>query len=487
MDMILTTTIVGTTSTATGWFIANILSAHADRHRHMRTRQSQFAQEKRERQLHFVQQQLNELYGPLALLVLEGQQTFETLIETSGRGARYEHDAQAMPQHELEAWFVRIEADFFPCHEQIRELLLHNLHLVAGDRIPESFLLFLSHRQAWKQHYEWYLKQQRTCTWHERLNWPGQLNRDVLTTLHQLKREQIRLSEPVQPSEYKKSLPEPALLASQLMRDWETPWQTAPRAAENSSALSAREALLAPSLEHRLSPPQRMPHTPEGIWPSARQESQENRADHRANWSGVSPQPDWLATQLLTADQPGHHARESHRHEHVVQFYQFDETLIEAVSTYLKTGLDRGEACLVMATPEHRRMLEEDLQADSIDLALAQARGDYLALDAWKLIPKLLHHGLPDAERFTSIIGEQIAHMTCGRRRVRVFGELVTLLWGAGNQQAAIELEKLWNELQQTRNAFSLFCAYAMHDLGDEVCNASLTLICQQHSRLVAA
>ena len=46
-----------------------------------------------------------------------------------------------------------------------------------------------------------------------------------------------------------------------------------------------------------------------------------------------------------------------------------------------------------------------------------------------------------------------------GSRRVRVFGEMVDLLWRS-NLPAAIRLEQLWSELIESAN-LSLFCAYS--------------------------
>ena len=42
-----------------------------------------------------------------------------------------------------------------------------------------------------------------------------------------------------------------------------------------------------------------------------------------------------------------------------------------------------------------------------------------------------------------------------------VFGEMVALLANDGNHVGAVELEGLWNKLQQQR-AFALYCAYPM-------------------------
>jgi len=58
-------------------------------------------------------------------------------------------------------------------------------------------------------------------------------------------------------------------------------------------------------------------------------------------------------------------------------------------------------------------------------------------------------------------------------REVRAYGEMVALLWDAGDVLGAIELEKLWNELARDLN-FSLWCAHhghslAVHEHADEL------------------
>lgn len=47
------------------------------------------------------------------------------------------------------------------------------------------------------------------------------------------------------------------------------------------------------------------------------------------------------------------------------------------------------------------------------------------------------------------------------RGPVRIFGEMVAVLWAEGKTRTAIRLEELWDELA-TRHAFSLLCAYPM-------------------------
>ena len=75
--------------------------------------------------------------------------------------------------------------------------------------------------------------------------------------------------------------------------------------------------------------------------------------------------------------------------------------------------------------------------------------------------------GVPEPERFATIVGGIIARAAEGGRQVRVFGEMVALLAAAGDQPAALRLEQLWNELQRQR-AFPLVCAYPLDAFGGD-------------------
>jgi PAS domain S-box-containing protein len=171
--------------------------------------------------------------------------------------------------------------------------------------------------------------------------------------------------------------------------------------------------------------------------------------------------------------------------EHFVQFYETDEFLLDSVSGFIGAGLGAGAACIVIATKVHREGLEERLQANGLDLAAASMRGTYLSLDAGETLAMFMVDGLPEPERFAEVMGSLIERAVKGRRRVRIFGEMVAQLWTEGNQVAAVRLEALWKELHHTAHPFSLFCAYPMRGFAGEGYREQFTEICQQHSHVI--
>ncbi|MDT7605062.1 MAG: hypothetical protein QOF61_3059 [Acidobacteriota bacterium] len=186
---------------------------------------------------------------------------------------------------------------------------------------------------------------------------------------------------------------------------------------------------------------------------------------------GFAPCPDWSAMS---------------ESEHFVQFYEADVFLLSSLSGFIRAGLEAGDACIIVATEAHREGLDEQLLASGLDVAAARESGQFVVLDAAETLSKFMVDGSPDPVRFTEVIGGLIARVAKGRPRVRAFGEMVALLWAEGNQDGAIRLEELWNDLGKAYQ-FSLFCAYPMHGFGGEHFVEPLGNVCTTHTRVIPA
>jgi signal transduction histidine kinase len=173
------------------------------------------------------------------------------------------------------------------------------------------------------------------------------------------------------------------------------------------------------------------------------------------------------------------------RHEHLVQFYEREDFLIDQVGHFLGRGLKAGEACLVIATREHREAFEARLRAVRLGACLSPDR--YIALDAAETLAKLTVDGWPDARRFTEVIGGAVPG-TAGqsRRRLYAFGEMVALLWAEGRHEAALHLEELWNDFARTRR-LTLLCAYPLAGFPGAEHGRPFLQVCNAHSQVLPA
>jgi PAS domain S-box-containing protein/excisionase family DNA binding protein len=194
-----------------------------------------------------------------------------------------------------------------------------------------------------------------------------------------------------------------------------------------------------------------------------------------------------VAPEERLADQGARRSswREGGSADHVVQFYETDRSLLEAVSAYIGAALRAGQIGIVIATDAHRAQLEARLRADGLDLEAAQTGGQYVALSAAETLAQLMVEGQPDAGRFAEVVGSLVAGAAESGRRVRAFGEMVALLAAEGNHAAALRLEALWNGLQQV-HAFSLFCAYPLAGY-DQASAVLFDQVCSEHASVIPA
>jgi PAS domain S-box-containing protein len=174
---------------------------------------------------------------------------------------------------------------------------------------------------------------------------------------------------------------------------------------------------------------------------------------------------------------------------HFIQFYDNDAFLLDSLSELVSTDLAAGDTCIFIATQTHQDGLEERLKANGLDLATAQMQGKYISLNAIETLSQLMVGGLPDADRFTEIIGNMIVQATQDQCQVHIFGEMVALLWMEGNHAAALRLEELWNNLYNTLHHFSLFlfCVHPLFSFAGEMHREQFLNICQQHSHVIPA
>jgi signal transduction histidine kinase len=183
---------------------------------------------------------------------------------------------------------------------------------------------------------------------------------------------------------------------------------------------------------------------------------------------------------------PGSNWSEARNSAHFVQFYDSDSYLLDAVSDYIASALRAGDAGVMIATPAHVDGVRVRLHAAGLDSDAALTEGRLQTLDAAETLASFTVGGALDAGRFAEVIGGVLARASIGGRRVCAFGEMVALLAAAGNSAAAVQLERFWNDLQQTLT-FSLFCAYPMQQFGAEGTRQLLEDVCAEHQHVIPA
>ena len=176
--------------------------------------------------------------------------------------------------------------------------------------------------------------------------------------------------------------------------------------------------------------------------------------------------------------------------QHAVQFYQEDEAFLAALSRLIATALGSGDAAIVIATEAHLQGLAQRLNARGVSLTKAARDNRYIALDAVETLSNIMVGGQPHKTRFSDLVGgllKRIKPVIEGERPpVTIFGEMVAVLWAAGNVEAALDLEQLWNDIAK-KHSFSLRCAYPMSGFRREETSEPFLRICAEHSAIIPA
>jgi hypothetical protein len=178
------------------------------------------------------------------------------------------------------------------------------------------------------------------------------------------------------------------------------------------------------------------------------------------------------------------HTGTARRHFHAVRFYQDEQSLYRIVADFIGDGVVAGQPAVVLATPQHGQEISRELQALSCDVSRLQASGELLMLDAEEMLSTFMKDGAPDPVAFQDSVGGALDKAAAGRPHasVRAYGEMVDCLWKAGQTDAAIRLEVLWNQLANTR-AFSLLCGYCM---GNFYKHGAYEQICDHHTHVIS-
>jgi len=153
----------------------------------------------------------------------------------------------------------------------------------------------------------------------------------------------------------------------------------------------------------------------------------------------------------------------THPTGHIVYPHNNQAELVQAVSLFATSGLRNSEAVILIMTPPHCEAIRERLEREGFDLKELEFSGQLVCKDAEGLLSAFLFDGIIDDSRFKTTLGRLIerARTANGKRRpVRVFGEMVDLLWRS-DPATTQRMEELWDEVIEAHSV-PLLCAYCL-------------------------
>lgn len=170
---------------------------------------------------------------------------------------------------------------------------------------------------------------------------------------------------------------------------------------------------------------------------------------------------------------------------HEVQFYSDDMVLLDRLVPFVAGASKSGNAAIIAATKSHRDSLVQRLRSEGLDVDAAIKAGMYIAMDAVDTLSIIMVNDVPESARFLKVIGGLIEEVAKTARnadpRVAFFAESVSLLWQEGKADAAIRLERLWNQLTATHDV-DILCGYKIGSAHSVEDDHDFKRICAEHS-----
>ena len=169
---------------------------------------------------------------------------------------------------------------------------------------------------------------------------------------------------------------------------------------------------------------------------------------------------------------------------HEAGFYSDDRRFLEDVTQFVGSALKAGNAAIIAATESNRNNLLRNLRA-YLDIDAAIEEGRYIACDAADVLSTFMLKGMPDRIRFAGAFSDLILKAAAVAKvqhpRVAIFGECAHLLMAEGKAEAAIQMEKLGNQLVKTYDV-DILCGYSPHRFHGLMDAHIYRTICAEHS-----
>ena len=124
-----------------------------------------------------------------------------------------------------------------------------------------------------------------------------------------------------------------------------------------------------------------------------------------------------------------------------------------------------------------------------MDLAMLAQRRLYVAQDSAQALSRVMRDGRPDRERLAEIIHGldrlRLAAPNGPRGRLTIFGDMTVSLCRNGYFEAALELERIWNELTRALPFFTV-CSYPIDCFEHSAARNQLPKVCAEHNAVTS-
>jgi hypothetical protein len=152
-----------------------------------------------------------------------------------------------------------------------------------------------------------------------------------------------------------------------------------------------------------------------------------------------------------------------HPCRHIVYPYNDEEKAIKAVCMFATSGFTKGESVVLIMADSRCEPIIGHLAKAGCDIEALLIRGQLECLSADGMLKTFMPSGTFDERVFEDTLSSVIARARASSAsgKVRIFGEMVSLLLARNAISSAEQLEAAWNQIIQT-HSISVFCTYTL-------------------------
>jgi DNA-binding NarL/FixJ family response regulator len=174
---------------------------------------------------------------------------------------------------------------------------------------------------------------------------------------------------------------------------------------------------------------------------------------------------------------------------HAVHVHANDSRFLDDVSQFVAATLRSGEQIVMVVSEATRIGVDQRLQARQMNLAMLSERGQYVAEDSALALSQVMIDARPDRRRLAQIINGldhlRLAFQKRPNGRLTILGDMAVALCRNGNFEAALEIERIWNELTHALPFFTV-CSYPIDCFEPSEGRTRLCNVCDEHSAVTS-
>jgi len=145
---------------------------------------------------------------------------------------------------------------------------------------------------------------------------------------------------------------------------------------------------------------------------------------------------------------------------HAVQFRGSDHSWLDGVASVLSTALRRGDLVANILIGSNRDALAVRMHEKGWNVADLRAQGRYLNFEAEETATQVMGGLTPDIAAIAELVASlDRARVASDASHLTIVGEGVNVLCRRGNPEAALALERLWDELTRPLPILTI-CSY---------------------------